>query len=308
MDRPTGMTAYAYPFFNEKMDLLRFVSHNINYITLDLEAGSFHTLVFNQDESEYGSFRFSNLENYNTASVNVVQAHTSNWFATKTETKVGAEPEWLAVGVAEEVEVTEEMVEIAEQEFLASLNNQVVRAATKTVNDVATIKPISVIKQIEFRVYCEGLYNLRSIRASLDGLAEGCILSTRETTSGKVSHTIDEWDVQEYPENIVVGDLVATLSTFGIPAGHSGVPEENVFSIHLLLVDNQTVIDYDFKIGDLLTRFNEMNGMDGEIQKVVVNLTIPERLPDVAPVGGSGGGFDVIFDNWGDEIVTEIPI
>ena len=308
MDTPTGMTAYAYPYIHEKMNLSRFVSHNINYITLDLEAGLFHTLVFNQDESEYGTFQFSNLNDYNAASVNVVQAHSSNWFTTKTDTKVGAEPEWLAVGIAEELEVTEEMVKVAEEEFLASRNEQLLRAATKTVNKLATVKPISVVKQIEFKIYCEGLYNLRSVRASLDGLAEGCILSTRETTSAKVSHTIDEWDVDRDSLDITIGDLVAKLSTFGIPSGHNGTPKENVLSIHLLLVDNQTVIDYDFYIGDILTQFNEMDGKDGQLQNVVVKLNIPERLPDVAPVGGTGGGFDVSFDNWGDEIVTDIPI
>lgn len=307
MDEPTGMTAYAYPLHEDENDIYRFISHNINYITLELEAGFFHTLVFNQSESEYGTLEFSNLEDYNTAQVRVVQAQ-ANWYSTKApETKVGSEPEWLAVGTAENVEVTEEMVRIAEEEFLANRQEQMMRAIGRAINNVATVTPISVIKQVEFRVYGEGLYNLRSVRASVDGMAEGCILSTGEVTEGKVSHTIDAWTIEEEEHDITRGDLVATLGTFGIPSGHTGKPEENKFSIHLMLVDNQTTVDYDFNIGDLLTEFNELDGSNGELQKVVVRLRLPEKLPDVKPVGGVGGGFDMDFDDWGDEIVTVIP-
>lgn len=307
MDEPTGMTAYAYPLHEDENDIYRFISHNINYITLELEAGFFHTLVFNQSESEYGTLEFSNLEDYNTAQVRVLQTK-SNWYATKApDTKVGTEPEWLAVGTAENVEVTEEMVRIAEEEFLANRQEQMMRAIGRAINDVATVTPISVIKQVEFRVYCEGLYNLRSVRASVDGMAEGCILATGEVTQGSVSHTIDAWSIEEYEYDITRGELVATLGTFGIPSGHTGKPEENKFSIHLMLVDNQTTVDYDFNIGDLLTEFKELDGSNGELQKVVVKLRLPEKLPDVKPVDGVDGGFDVDFSGWGDEIVTVIP-
>lgn len=307
MDEPTGMTAYAYPLHEDENDIYRFISHNINYITLELEAGFFHTLVFNQSESEYGTLEFSNLEDYNTAQVRVLQTK-SNWYATKApDTKVGTEPEWLAVGTAENVEVTEEMVRIAEEEFLANRQEQTMRAIGRAINNVATVTPISVIKQVEFRVYCEGLYNLRSVRASVDGMAEGCILATGEVTQGSVSHTIDAWSIEEYEYDITRGELVATLGTFGIPSGHTGKPEENKFSIHLMLVDNQTTVDYDFNIGDLLTEFKELDGSNGELQKVVVKLRLPEKLPDVKPVDGVDGGFDVDFSGWGDEIVTVIP-
>lgn len=308
MDSPTGMTAIAYPLNYEDMDYWKFVSHNINYITLDLEAGAFNTLVFNQDVSEFGTLEFRDLDKYDAASVRVVQTKSANWLSTRVpQTKVCSEPEWLAVGTAENVEVTEEMVKIAEEEFLANRKESLTRTSTKTINDVATVWPISVIKQIEFNVYCEGLYNLRSVRASIDGLAEGCLLHSGETVPDKVSHTIDAWDINEFDYDITKGYLVSRLSTFGIPLGHKATPEENVFSIHLLLVDNSTVIDYDFNIGDVLAKFNELDGKDGQIQKVVVDLVIPERLPDVKPVGGEGGGFDINVDDWGDETVIHFP-
>ena len=307
MDTPTGMTAFAFPFMDDDVDYYKFVSHNIRNITLDLEAGFFNALVFNQDAAEYGTIEFFNLGSYDKAEARIVPTKSTNWYTTKLpDTKVYSEPEWLAVGVVENVEVTEEMVQRAEEEFLANRKPQITRAS-KTINDVATVYPISVTKQIQFKIFCEGLYNLRSVRASIDGLAEGCVLYSRETTSGKVTHTIEEWDVNEFPHDIVSGHLESKLCTFGIPSGHKGNPEENVLSLHLLLVDNKTVLDYEYPIGDILAMFNELDGLDGQIQNVLVELAVPERLPDVEPVGGVGGGFDVAVDDWGDEIVTEFP-
>ena len=308
MEEPTGMTAYAYPLHEDNVDIYRFITHQIDYITLDLEAGSFHTLVFNQSESEYGTLEFRDLEDYNTAQVSVAQSKSSWMYSKSPETKVGSEPEWLAVGTAPNVEVTEEMVRLAEEEYLAGREDIITRAATKVYFDVATVTPISVIKQIEFNVFCKGFYNLRSVRASIEGMAEGCYLASGDNTSGIVAHTIDTWEATENPQDITQGTVTATLSTFGIPSGHEGSPEENKLTISFLLVDNNTIVDHVFNIGDILTQFNEMDGSDGEIQKVVVNLELPERLPDVRPVDGSDGGFDVNVDNWGDEITTIIPI
>lgn len=307
MEEPTGMTAYAYPIGYDDQDLYRFITHNLNYITLDLEAGWFNTIVFNQSESEYGSIEFSNLEDYNTAQVRVV--HTSNWYSTKAPaTKVGSEPEWLAIGRAENIQVTEEMVKIAEEEYLASRQDQMARAIGRVINNVATVTPVSVIKQVEFRVYGQGLYNLRSVRAAVEGMAEGCLLSTGQPSSELVTHTMEEWKLETEANDPASGDITTVLSTFGLPEGHSGKAEENKFTISLLLVDNETILDYDYYIGDILAQFKDMDGLDGQIQKVVVRLELPERLPDVQPMGGSGGGFDADVSDWGDEITTEIPI
>ena len=62
---------------------------------------------------------------------------------------------------------------------------------------------------------------------------------------------------------------------------------------------------HDYYIGDLLAQLNELSDIE---EKIVIDLTFPEPLKDVMPVGGSGGGFSADVDDWGDEITTEIPI
>ena len=305
MEDPTGMTAYSYLVGGKENKVFRMISHNIDYITLDLEAGFFNTIVFNQSESEYGSFEFVNLDDYSSAQVRVLQVK-SNWYVSKaTDTKVGTEPEWLAVGRAEKIEVTEEMVKIAEKEYLDQHKDIISRSGTRSVHEVATITPTSVVKQVEFNVFAKGLYNLRSARAAMEGMTEGRYLSSGKPFTSEVAHTLDTWSVVAEPNDPASGYITSIVSTFGLPEGHSGDPKENKFSISLLLVDNKTVLTYDYYIGDLLTALNELSDIE---EKIVINLEIPERLPDVLPVGGSGGGFSADVDDWGDEITTEIPI
>ena len=45
---------------------------------------------------------------------------------------------------------------------------------------------------------------------------------------------------------------------------------------------------------------------DGVITIYVEATT--DKIPEVKPEGGSGSGFDVDVDGWGDEVDTDIPI
>lgn len=305
MEQPTGMTAYSFLVGGEERDIYKTTSHNIDYITLDLEAGFFNTVVFNQSESEFGSFEFVNLDDYDKAMVRVFQVK-SNWYESKSQgTKVGTEPEWLAVGRAEDIEVTEEMVEIAEKEYLEAHKEIVTRSGSRSVNEVATITPTSVVKQVEFNIHLKKTYNLRSARAAMEGMTEGRYLSTGRPLEGYVAHTLDTWSLTTEPNDPATGYITAKVATFGLPEGHKATPQENKFSVSLLLVDGETIMTHDFYIGDLLAQLNELSDIE---EKIVIDLTFPEPLLDVMPVGGSGGGFSADVDDWGDEITTEIPI
>ena len=162
IERPTGMTVYAYPL-NPDEDLFRFVSHNLDAVTLDLKAGFFHAFAFNQSDSEYATLEFYNLEDFDNAEVRVIQVK-SNWYSTRTpETKLGAEPEWLAIDRKMNIHVTKEMVEIAEQEYLAArqeaararqqakreIDTKAPTKVTKTQHDVGTLEPKSIIKNVD---------------------------------------------------------------------------------------------------------------------------------------------------------------
>jgi len=320
IERPTGMTVYVWPQQGED-NYRRFLTHTLSNVTLNLEAGYYDAFVFNQSDSEYSTIEFHNLDDYSKAEARVIQVK-SNWFSTKgPDTKVGATPEWLALDCITDIEVTDEMVAKAEEEFLSTLpeaNGQnKKREVTKSQNEVGPLVPKSIIKNIDVYVHMENIMFLRSSLGAIGDLAEGCYISTCEPTERMVTHTLESWSL-EYGKNesggvdFYRGSIKASLSTFGLPAGHTGKPEENFLLVKLLLVDNETILQVEFPIGDLLADLNSYDGTkvdeNGRPIWPEIHVYWPEPLPEVEPVGGGSGGFDVGVDDWGDEVVTILPM
>lgn len=318
IEEPTGMTAYVWPIDSDE-EAYSIVTHNLTSLTLDLEAGLYNAFVFNQTASEYSTLEFYNLEDYDKAEARVIQTKSS-WYETKLpDTKLGEEPEWLAIDCVEGITVTEEMVELAEQEFLASLNEagQYKRAATKTQNYIGTLEPKSIIKKLDIYVHLENVPFLRSALGAIKKMAEGCYISSGLTSERKVDHTIESW-AMIYEEdhngniNMMKGALKATITTFGLPQGHNGNAEDNSLYVKLLLVDNETIVENEFPIGDIIADLNSYDGtqLDEKGNPIwpEVHIHWPEPLPEVEPVGGGSGAFDVGVGDWGDEIVTELPL
>lgn len=320
IEQPTGMTVYVWSNESEE-DNSRFLTHNLNAVTLDLKAGNYNAFVFNQSASEYSTLEFYNLEDFEKAEARTTVVEAS-WYSTKApSTKVGTEPEWLAIDCVRDITVTDEMVAIAEEEFLAGLpeanKNGKTRSVTKSQHEIGTLYPKSIIKKIDLYIHIDNMPFLRSALGALENLAEGCYISTRSTTSRHVTHTMEKWEIiyekdDEGYENLMKGAIKATISTFGLPTGHTGTAEENKLYIKLLLVDNLTMLEKEFMIGDIIADLNNYDGTqideNGKAIWPEVHITWPEPLPEVEPVGGGGGSFDVGVGDWGDEIETILPL
>ena len=321
IEQPTGMTVYVWPQEPEKENY-SFYTHDLSEVTLNLEAGNYNAFVFNQTAPEYATLEFYNLENFEKAEARVTTVK-SNWYSTKgSDTKVGSEPEWLAIDCVKDIEVTEEMVKVAEEEYLAGLpeanRHKKTRQVSKSLYEIGTLVPKSIIKNIDIYIHLENMPFLRSALGALEDMAEGCYISSKKTTEAHVTHTIEKWSV-EYEkdevgaEDLMKGALMSSISTFGLPFGHGGSPEENILLIRLLLVDNQTILEMEFPVGDIIADLNEYDGTqldeNGNIIWPELHIYWPEPLPEVEPVGGSGGAFDVGVDGWGDnEEKIELPL
>ena len=313
IEKPTGMSVYVWPE-DPAQEFNKTLTHDLRGITLNLLEGKYHSFVFNQSDTEFSTIEFANMESFETAQVRVKQTKAS-WYATKEpDTKIGEEPEWLAIDCIRDITVTEEMVKIAEEEYLASIGKSA-RSVTR-VNDLVTLVPKSVIKNIDIYIHFENLFFLRSALGALENMAEGCYISTKQTTSNTVTHTINNWQlINEVDENgvpdLMNGCIKVSLSTFGLPAGHTGMPEETNLFVKLLLVDNETILQENFPLGDILADLNKYDGdytnADGKIWPEL-HINWPEPLPIVKPVGGGDSAFDVGVSDWGDEIVTILPM
>lgn len=314
IENPTGMSVYVWDKNKVEDNMTRHLTHNLNEdITLNLKQGGYHSFVFNQSETEYATLEFYNLHSFHAAEVRVKHMK-SNWYSTKEpSTKVGEEPEWLAIDCVQDIEVTEEMVIRAEEEFLQNMGKDT-RAITK--NRVATLVPKSIIKKVDIYIHLENLQFLRSALAAVEDMAEGCYISTKTTTENKVTHTISNWSLifeknEDGTEDKNRGALKATITTFGVPSTHTGAENDNTLFAKLLLIDNETIVEHSFPVGHLLADLNTYDGTqrdaNGNIKWPQIHIQWPEPLPPVESLGGDDG-FNVGVGDWGDEIVTILPI
>lgn len=297
-ETPTGMTVMVYP--QHGGEEIKHLTHDIGNATMDLPVGIYHSIIFNQSESEYGSVSFRGMENYETAEV-YTNGTKSSWYKTRAENeRVVTAPEWIGTSRHEGAEVTQEMVDATGEDMLARTNQ---RNALGIV--IAEHTPQNIIYTVSVTVHIKGFHNLRSARASLDGLAEGYFFGSGKYSENTVTQLIENWEKTTDKDDPTKGTITATITCFGLPEGHTATAEENLFSLSLLLVDNKTVKDYTFHVGD---RFIYDDDNASANLNLHLDLTLDGPLPDVEPEGGSSSGFDATVDDWGDEEDVEIEV
>ncbi len=295
-ETPTGMTVMVYP--QQGGEAIKHLTHTLDYATLNLPVGIYHSIIFNQSESEYGSVSFRGMKSYETAEV-YTNSTKSSWYKTRAEDeRVVTAPEWIGTSRHEGAEVTQQMVDATGEDMLAHTKP---RNALGIV--IAEHTPQNIIYTVTVTVHVKGFHNLRSARASLDGLAEGYFFGLGKYSKNSVTQLIEDWQKNADKDDPTKGTITASITCFGLPDGHTATPEENLFSLSILLVDNKTVMDYTFKVGDRFVDDNANVSLSLELE-----LEIEEPLPDVKPEGGSSGGFDATVDDWGDEENVEIEV
>lgn len=304
-EQPTGMTVMAFPLDGSEAKML--LTNDLRAAELSLEEGQYNILVFNQSTTEFGSFHFEGMDQYSTAKV-VANPTTSRWYKSRSnEDRTISEPEWLATGRINNLTVTQDMV----------------KSDTTVVID--TITPLNVVYTVSVRVHVKGIYNVRSARASLSGMAEGYELSTGKPTTSSITQLLESWTLTHDEDNPSNGVLSCEITSFGLPADHRNIPSENEFNLSLLLVDNKTQLDYTFEVGDKFVK-GEDNASPGgnhhhstsadidlpteaEVElSLAVETQVETALPDVKPEGGSAGGFDATVEDWGDEEHIDIGV
>ena len=81
-------------------------------------------------------------------------------------------------------------------------------------------------------------------------------------------------------------------------------------------MDNKTIQDYSFQVGDLFVSDDVVgsNAREVGLNHETINFTIKLdldthiTLPDVKPEGSASGGFQATVDDWGDEEEYELNI
>lgn len=296
-EKPSGMTLMFYPASEEtELETMKHLSSITGQAKLRLPPGSYDIVVFNQSEDEFGSFSFHDMDDRDKARIEA-DVFTSRWYVSRSEEEITAHhPEWLAV--AEETGIT-----VAE-DTSSDLEEIMRHGYTSTRSTlIAEMTPENIVCEKTVRINIKNIYNLRSARGGISGLAGGIQLKGKRRLDTKVTHLVEEWTKTLDNVNPNDGSIETSFTCFGLPESHSGAAGENVLSVSFLLVDNKTVVDYSFHIGDCIHK-----GMTEETINIEFDdFGNPIVLPDVKPEGGGAGGFNSEVDPW-EDIDVEVSI
>lgn len=283
---PTGMTVSLFSQDDESVHTQ--LSNNTSYVDVNVSPGLYRAFVFNQSTTEFGSLTFERMDDMFDATVRAAD-RASRWFkARDANERLVQNPEWFAVGVQSNIYVPKEM---------ARRSN---RVEARSV--IARLTPLCVVYTIHVRIHVRNIYNLRSARASLDGLADGYRIGILEPTSTLATQLLENWTVERDSDNPANGTIRADITSFGLPYGHQNLPEANHLNLSFLLVDNKTTVSFDFPVG------NAFRTDQGLSLSLSLDRSIDAPLPDVKPEGGQSGGFDAKVDDWGDEVNIDIGV
>ena len=291
---PTGMTVMVYPADGGKPYTV--LTHTLDGASFNLPEGVYHTLAFNQSVSEFGSLEFRQMEKYDKAEV-VSATQDSRWYEGRADGgRVVTQPEWIGSHREEGAMVTRQMVESMRPEGKY-------RSGEGAEYVLSNLVPQNMVYTVHARVYVEGIYNLRSARAALDGMAEGYRFAMARPSHVSATYLMEEWEMTVDKSDPTRGYIDTYLYCFGLPDGHQGTADENLFTLSVLLVDNKTVLNFPFMVGD---KFEQ--GDTSVRLSLNLELELAEPLPDVKPEGGSGSGFDAVVEDWGEEIEHDIQM
>ena len=332
---PTGMSAYFYKDGGDAPIIL--LSDKITSMEVNLPAGHYHAYVINQTPEEFGTILFSGMSDYLTAK-GVLAQTKSRWYKSKASSDaskavdpsaVSVQPENLAVAVIDEFDITEDMVEKYQKQYAdwKTKTKQVAANAARAAHTKATPEEeaaaesknildgltlylntiaYNMVSELNVRVHIQNIYNLYSARASMNGLAEGVVLYAGRPTDDAAVQLMESnlWKKTVDVTDPTKGYIESSIMTFGLPGGPTGDlslrdATLNAFGLSCLLVDQTTIVDVDYNVGN---RFTLQMGVHG--LKLVLNLEVGTNLdpavtlPDVSPAGGASGGFDATVDDW----------
>lgn len=286
-----GATAVFYPVDGGEPKI--FLMGDYSRETVRLQQGIYNVILFNRSFTDFSNIAFRGNDGYET-----LEAYNK-----KIETRVNgktnirvvtASPEKLAAAAVTGFAVTEDMlgnytqVTTGKSEYFTTTGGE-----SSILHFIPQKRSYEVVAMIRV----EGLNNIRSVVCRLDGISESVFLATGKGSEQNV--------VQEFPLSHPVfdegspfnGTLTGTFNVFGIDFS-----QNHHLHLEAQLVDGKTLFTGDYDN----VKVTEKDNGEGVVT-IYVEATI-DKIPDVEPETGSGSGFDVDVDGWGDEVDTDIPI
>ena len=304
--KPTGVTLYV---FREGNFYMEHTTAQVDSCILSLEPGLYRIYMITQSPDEFGSMQFNDMDDFDKASIFLNETEVS-WLDPDPDSPVVMNPELLTVGVSDEFEVTEQMIEDIRN------GGYVVDDGEGGYVDFYTIKvpvtPMSVISQFWVSIYSANADMLKSVRASTSGMARTLYLTSGLTGEEECTQVITEWTLDIDDPETKVGHLDGRITTLGLPRGEMpSIQRDSTLNVATLLVDNKTVERYTFYVGNKI--FLDDPPPDGYFHLYRLILGTRENpviTPSIVvpPDEGTASGFDATVDDWLDGEDVEIDM
>ena len=293
-----GATAMFYPA--DGGSPMKLLMGNREYTTVRLREGLYRVLVFNRSHDDFSTIAFNGNNFYNFMA-QAKQVDTRVYMETKVETRVIVDaPEELASDALEEFEVTETM--------LGNYKNKNANPGCKSSADsrdaeetdpnryVIRFLPAKLTRKVLVEIRVPGMNNLRSAVGLIENVSEGVYPATGQPSAERVTQQFTFDKIEFDPGSPFDGTISGSCNVFGFDRS---LPHR--LTLETLLADGKTRTEETFDTtpeyilqenGDILIR---------------IRLTA-RKLPDVKPEGVPDSGFDVIVDEWGNPIESELPL
>lgn len=321
-DKPSGVTMY---FFRDGEFYNSITTSNVDSCEVQLEKGHYKMYMISQSPEEFWKMEFENMTSFNAAATTLREASTL-WTRGLEDVTV-ENPEVMCAGVAEEFDITEGMTEDYQYYYT---HLQSIRAAksngtsTKADNKDETyyeerveyytiripVYPKNIVSQLWVTIYSGNADVLKSVRASTSGMARTWELTQATTAADEAIQIINQWTLTMDDAARRVGHVDGIITTFGLPNGE--VPtalRDSTLNVSALLVDNATVADYTFDVGDKIQVLKANRGYRHLYRLVFGSVAEPAITPpDVSPPGAQSSGMDATVSDWEEGETIDVPM
>lgn len=313
-DKPSGMSLYIFKDGETNPRVI--TTSSVDSVEVNLDEGHYKMFIMNQSTTEFGTYSFLNMDNYKSASSSLTAA-TSSWYVPDAAISeaLGREPENLGVAIADDFDITEEMVS-AFQSAYKRHHGHIDPNPLKDLTTYIDVTANNTVSKLVTRVYIGGIYNLYSIRGGISKMAKNFLMTQTATDKDEATQLLEGWTEKIDNNDATRGYVEIGVSTLGLPSNVITNEEvakrdtsANLLRLSLLLVDGKTISYYKFGVGK---KIEIQKGPEGYRLLHYITLgTLDDPaiiIPDVPPAESGGGGFTAIVDDWGDEVNVDIPI
>ena len=310
---PNGMTLMLWGV-NTRQRITE--SANGNSVTVMLKPDTYRLIIFNDREEEYLPY----MRLHDAHSFDDIAMRLEHYTTRDTGADIIYYPEPIGVAV-DTFEITHDMV-MSDTTIFVPYEDYVEQGASKyTVSErlyeiPEEATPMTVTLFLKAKV--KHRQSLKSIEASISGLADGFYLSRIDRTreSGTVELDPKGWEFYTYgAEADSMGIIANKTATFGLPYGKELLSErnaeDNVLSFRITLT-NDSVQECSFKVGKDI-RYLTPEGREAQIRyrqdlhdlKLELDLSDVIVMPPMPP-SSVGAGFDAKVVEWEDGGIIDI--